>query len=770
MKKVVLLFSLIVGLLASATLQAQVNMSRYITLTVGSGEDIKLDFKAASANTPVRIVSGSNTQDITVGTNWYNGSNPSTFTVTANGTEMKVYGDIVAFRCNDNQANLTALDLSHNTQLTELDCSYNRLNSLDVSNNAQLKTLWCVVNQLTALDVSNCTQLKELYCNTNQLTSLDVSNCTQLTHINCSNNKLSSLDVSNNTQLWWLYCHDNNFSTQALDDIFCALPNRTGTINGVILPVKNSSAPNHATVIASNAQNAIDKNWKVQYFDGNTDIPATTGSYTCPTNMSRYITLTVGSGESIKLDFKAASANTPVRIVSGSNTQDITVGTNWYNGSNPSTFTVTADGTEMKVYGDIVAFRCNNNSANITTLDLSNNTQLTTLECNSNSLTTLDVSNNTKLVYLYCSSNKLTTLDVSNNTQLWWLYCHDNNFSTQALDDIFCALPNRTGTISGGILPVKNSSAPNHATVLATNKTNATAKNWKVQYFDGNTDIPATTGSYVCYVEYDLKIAGVQVTSTNCSDLSVISGVSGTVKYDPSTNVLTLENATIQIDTTSALFSKIDGLTIKVIGTNTLTTGNRTTLLLTKSLTITGGGVLNVNSGGNCAIYVYGTNLTIDGCTVNAKGGYGIVGRNDSSDKLIIKNSTVTAEGTGGSIADLAGLTLDGCAITQPAGAAFDASLHAVALNGEKVTSKVVISKISTDIAEATAEQALTLYPNPVADVLYLSATARTIRIYNIYGTEVAHATDTDKVEVSHLPAGVYTVKADGSIAKMIKR
>jgi len=75
-----------------------------------------------------------------------------------------------------------------------------------------------------------------------------------------------------------------------------------------------------------------------------------------------------------------------------------------------------------------------------------------------------------------------------------------------------------------------------------------------------------------------------------------------------------------------------------------------------------------------------------------------------------------------------------------------------------------------TDIAEAAAEPALTLYPNPVADVLYLSATARTIRIYNIYGIEVAHATDTDRIEVSHLPAGVYTVRADGTVAKMVKR
>ena len=76
----------------------------------------------------------------------------------------------------------------------------------------------------------------------------------------------------------------------------------------------------------------------------------------------------------------------------------------------------------------------------------------------------------------------------------------------------------------------------------------------------------------------------------------------------------------------------------------------------------------------------------------------------------------------------------------------------------------------STGIAEAIDEQALTFYPNPVVDVLYLSATAHTIHIYNVYGTEVAHATDTDRIDVANLPAGVYTVKADGTVAKMVKR
>ena len=80
-----------------------------------------------------------------------------------------------------------------------------------------------------------------------------------------------------------------------------------------------------------------------------------------------------------------------------------------------------------------------------------------------------------------------------------------------------------------------------------------------------------------------------------------------------------------------------------------------------------------------------------------------------------------------------------------------------------------VVFSTATALDEATTEP-LTLYPNPVADVLYLSATARTIRIYDMYGTEVAHATDTDRIDVANLPAGVYTVRADGTVAKMVKR
>ena len=285
MKKILLSFALIVGLLTSvSTLQAQtVNMSRYITLTVTNGAAIRLDFGAAAYGTSVRIVSGRNTYNITVGPVWYDGNSPSTFTVTAGASTITVYGDIIAFRCDNNGANLTALDPLHNTELRLLSCHSNQLTSLDVSKNTQLTALSCHSNQLTSLDVSKNTQLEKLWCQNNNLTTLDVSKNTELDELNCANNKLNSLDVSKNTQLKELYCDDNKFTTAALDDIYCALPDRKGDTNGKIQPVHNSSSSNHATVLATNKANAISKNWKVQYYATATDIPTTTGTYTCPT-------------------------------------------------------------------------------------------------------------------------------------------------------------------------------------------------------------------------------------------------------------------------------------------------------------------------------------------------------------------------------------------------------------------------------------------------------------------------------------------------------
>ncbi|OYU85558.1 MAG: hypothetical protein CFE24_01250 [Flavobacterium sp. BFFFF2] len=66
----------------------------------------------------------------------------------------------------------------------------------------------------------------------------------------------------------------------------------------------------------------------------------------------------------------------------------------------------------------------------LSSLNVSANTALTSLSCGSNSLSSLNVSANTALTYLSCDSNSLSSLDVSANTALTELYCHNNSLTS----------------------------------------------------------------------------------------------------------------------------------------------------------------------------------------------------------------------------------------------------------------------------------------------------------------------------------------------------
>ncbi len=235
-------------------------------------------------------------------------------------------------------------------------------------------------------------------------------------------------------------------------------------------------------------------------------------------------------------------------------------------------------------------------------------------------------------------------------------------------------------------------------------------------------------------VNYGMQINKVNVTNENCNDLSVIPGVSGTAKYDPETKTLFLENATITTDRDNKGIDNdtIYGLTINVTGENNITTKGAALILNYNPTTIKGGGTLNIVSNTLASIF-FKKSLEIDSCTVNAKGKWGIAGEDGASETLIMNNANVTAEGTKGSICDILSLTLDYCSITQPDGAAFDESVKAVALNGETVTSKVIIK----------SDQAV-----GIKDVK-TSVSARKQGIYSIDGVYLG--TDFDS-----LPKGIY--------------
>lgn len=86
------------------------------------------------------------------------------------------------------------------------------------------------------------------------------------------------------------------------------------------------------------------------------------------------------------------------------------------------------DLTGIEAFTSLTGLNCFGN--NLTSLDVSQNTQLVLLNCGDNNITALDVTQNTNLTSLGCYRNELTTLDISQNSGLTVLACERNNIST----------------------------------------------------------------------------------------------------------------------------------------------------------------------------------------------------------------------------------------------------------------------------------------------------------------------------------------------------
>ena len=242
---------------------------------------------------------------------------------------------------------------------------------------------------------------------------------------------------------------------------------------------------------------------------------------------------------------------------------------------------------------------------------------------------------------------------------------------------------------------------------------------------------------------YGFNIAGVNVTKKNCKDLSVIDGVDGKISYNPETKTLTMEDVTINVADNSGIWnSSVKGLKIVLVGNNIITSSS-SCIKIDKTSTISGSGTLILKSSENCGIYMKLTSLTVEGVKLYTEGKYGVAGFDGiSGETLTLRNAYVEATGSLGSVCDLQNLVLDGCSITQPTGAAFDANVHGVALNGEVVTDKVVIEPVTNGISDITTD-----------------VPAHAKGIYSVTGVKQTQ-------QWNELPAGIYIV--DG--VKRVKR
>ena len=191
---------------------------------------------------------------------------------------------------------------------------------------------------------------------------------------------------------------------------------------------------------------------------------------------------------------------------------------------------------------------------------------------------------------------------------------------------------------------------------------------------------PSNPGYLTLRLFYDVWINGQQVANSNCEDLSIITGVSGTVTYEPSNTTLTLNDATIVSDVNNGIGIKstIDGLTIKLIDRNILIAENGigTRAMSLSTTTIKGPGTLGAWANNSGILVMGNKTLTIDNVPdLYVESKYGIYAADSELFRAVVKGSNTVVEVSGSSCA-MGGMTElvlnDGLKITKPVGGYFN--------------------------------------------------------------------------------------------------
>ncbi|WP_418513392.1 leucine-rich repeat domain-containing protein [Corallibacter sp.] len=292
---------------------------------------------------------------------------------------------------------LTNLNLSQNTNLTELRCVSNELTSINISQNTALERLWVTGNDLTALDVSQNTNLIDLRCANNPFTSLDVSNNPNLEYLVIYWSSLEVLDVSQNINLTHLDCKGSDYLTTL---------NVKNSTNNLITFFDATNSPNLLCIQVDNAAYST-INW--------TNIDTTTSfssyclayySYIPDDNFEQAL---IDLGYDDVLDDSVLRHNIDTITSLDVSSKDIS----------------TLQGIEGFTSLEILA--CENNS--LTILDLQYNLNLETLSCYNNQITDMYIQFCSNLKRLSCYNNQLTSLDLSQHPNIEAVHCFNNQIN-----------------------------------------------------------------------------------------------------------------------------------------------------------------------------------------------------------------------------------------------------------------------------------------------------------------------------------------------------
>ena len=396
------------------------------------------------------------------------------------------FTNLKSLSCDNNS--LTELDLSKNTQLTELTCGYNKISKLilppnaekmtwlscgdnkltgklDCSNWVNLTNLNCHTNNFTALDLTGCSELIGLSCGNNNLTSLNVQDCSNLTTLQCDGNKLSSLDISMCPYLLTLSCGNNNLETldlsncHNLDRLFCQ-DNKLSSLDiSMCLKLSLLYCQNNMLTLLTlgNASTLRDLDCSQNQLSSLIATSCTSlTQLTCDNNNIRILDISncynlgdliwdnnpfeeINLGDVASITFHNYAAiydptkttDYPYLSYALNNSTKLKITSSRYSRLNVSGNQL--ESLDISQSPNIQKLYCNNN--NLTTLDVTKHRQLVELNCEANHMTELNLETNSLLQYLKCNYNQLTALKTTNNPELRTLEIKSNQIDVLDLSN-----------------------------------------------------------------------------------------------------------------------------------------------------------------------------------------------------------------------------------------------------------------------------------------------------------------------------------------------
>lgn len=338
---------------------------------------------------------------------------------------------------------------------------------------------------------------------------------------------------------------------------------------------------------------------------------------------------------------------------------------------------------------------------------------LRSLWCHGHNLTYLDLSNNTHLSSLSAGRNQLINVKLPSSfpDEAVGLSIECNKFTESRMNTLINGLPQNTSgkeytlnvTTSIGKEYFTNTEfyKPEGNVITQAQLQTIRDKGWTptfTQYHMGEW----TRSEYYGTLFYDVFVGNKKVSDANKND---IMEDYGGMSYNHDTNTLS-----IMMDYTlsgKGIMNYIPGLTIKTADVSTLDTQDDAISIYTKT-TITGNYPLNLNSKNGRGIFVAkDRTLTIDNGKLNikTKDASCILGATtDGEQQLIINNSEVHAECNEPTAAISCfpnGISFDGCGITEPVGG--------------RVKDGDIVDGDGNKASNVTIAKASTLYPVYVA-------------------------------------------------------